>query len=238
MKTKVVISQITIMTLGVLFGLLIACQGNKKDTPQATETPVSQVTTFSHPGVQIIEPATSTQPGVYAKTNCTPADSSGQQLLAAPSEATYKNLSTTAGSTTGSSTFLFCIQLQGEQEAISQIQSNNKSPALNYLGSVTMTGSMTISSGTKVGSCQLPAGDYTLNSTQPGLFNPISFSIPEFEAVSATHRITFRLRRGLVKDLNADGKVDRLGLDISVLGIQANGQEIWPCTDLVGLIFN
>ncbi len=160
--------------------------------------------------------------GVYTNDGCAVGGTSGEQLFLAPSEATY-SLSGPSGS---SFRMKFCLQLLGDPDLIEYW--NEKAPH-HYIGFLEVAGTLTVTNTAKLGSCKVPAGSYTLTTMQSGFYNPVSFSVPEIEAVSGSTRMILQLRQGFKKDLNADSLVDRLALSVAVINLSENDNEPIRC---------
>ena len=227
MKRQAGITKNTI-TIFLTAVVLIGCQGNKSSSSDPVPAPAPLINPL---GAPLNNPY---QSNLYSNTGCQVAGSSTNQLLVAPSEATYTNF----GGVNGSFNIKFCLQLTGDATQIQQIQNSGKSAPFYYRGAMGIFGTLTLSTPGTMGSCVLPAGVYSIQPTSNGIYDPISFSIPQFEAVSGPHKIIFQLRQGWTKDPNADYLVDRLALDIVALAVQENGLGQASCNDFQGLFLN
>lgn len=213
------------LIFAVLINVFILIGCDKQDSHPTPSTPVTYY-----------QPNYNTQvysPGLQAY-DCPAQGTSGSQLLVAPSSAEYNNM----GNVQGSFRISVCAVLTGDTSQIQQWLSLGRPVPYYYTGSLNLSGNMTISNPATMGTCILPAGQYTVQSLSPGLYNPVSFMIPNFEATSGNYRIVFQLRRGWTRDADADNLINRLTLDLVAVSLQVGSQPAVSCQDFTGLILN
>lgn len=214
---------IKIKNLFILSSLVIlsAC-GSKNSNHDSSPAPAAPAQA---------SPATS---GGYTQFGCSVQGSQGSVLVQAPSQAHYTNI----GGLTGQFEIQICLQILGDSNQIALLQSQNKSAAFYYNGNINLGGVINFTSTATMGQCVIPAGSYAIQNSIPGFYNPLSFSVNQFEAVSGTNKIIFQLRSGWTKDPDANFLVDRFALDLVALSVQANGVGQSNCNDLLGLFLN
>lgn len=126
--------------------------------------------------------------------------------------------------------------LLGDNVAI-QALAYNGSSVKNYSGPVAVSGRMTVnttiplSGGYNGYGCQIPAGQYQINTLQVGNMTMGSFTVPQFEAISGAARIIFSLNNAVVADPNATGTIAQIYGQLVPLAM-ANGAQQMPCNDV------
>lgn len=127
--------------------------------------------------------------------------------------------------------------LVGDQAALQQVISYGYSVKM-YSGPVMALGTMSVATtiplgGTYYGGygCQIPAGQYQLNTLQVGNMSQGSFTIPQLEAVSGGTRIIFTFTNAVVMDPTASGTISGIAGQLTPVAMVNGAQQI-PCSDI------
>lgn len=205
MKNKILT---LVLLLASSFAVLISCQ-NKSNSSNSV----------------VAQPAAYYNPNTVA--GCTSCNFAQSQLAQVVSE--------------GTTSFPVTLnaQILGDQLRMQQSLATGYNPQKLYSGPIAITGTLTVGnsgynymgySGIQATSCQLPAGQYSLYTRQPGNMNAGSFEIPQLEAVIGATRIIFAISSGVVIDNNGDGTVDRIAGQLIPM-YQTNGAAQVSCND-------
>jgi hypothetical protein len=113
-------------------------------------------------------------------------------------------------------------QISGEAYRVQQLQWSATSIAKSYQGQVVARGTMTIPFNYNSMGCMIPAGQYQVASTGPGMWN---FGVYQFQSLTATNgAVTINMSmNGIVIDPNGDGQVDHLSGSLRIMNVYGGG---------------
>lgn len=135
------------------------------------------------------------------------------------------------------------IQLAGDANQMNMWGSNGQNPLFSYQGPISITGTLTVNSLLPFGMCQLPAGQYTMQTIQAGIYSMGTFQIPAVELVGPI-RMVVAIAEGTVLT-NGNGMITSFGAVL--LGQQGpvlmggwgmqQGVSLSSCNDGIGVRF-
>lgn len=135
------------------------------------------------------------------------------------------------------------IQLAGDANQMNMWGSHGQNPLFSYQGPISISGTLTVNSLLPFGMCQLPAGQYTMQTIQAGIYSMGTFQVPAVE-LTGPIRMVVAMTEGTILT-NGNGMITGFGALLfgqqgPVLmggwGMQ-QGVSLSSCNDGIGVRF-